>query len=213
MNAVIACLLALLVVKTGHADSTKPSLPDNVVKVTGENNAKCAVFLTYKGELYCSFVAPNDEETDPQIVSYEQQNIHFDDRLWKPVWGQKTNAVWTVEYIPVGDNIDHWKELVTSQFLPGLDGVTLKQFKQKFIADLQKTGVTYSIDSIDQKPDQLIFEFKVTVPVNLQQDEIQKITRGKKGIYVLHYAIKKANMNDTNRLKWIKNLQSSTIKE
>ncbi|MBL7480446.1 hypothetical protein [Legionella bononiensis] len=213
MNPVIGWFLGIFIVMNCYADSTSSALPENVVKVTKENNAKCVVYLTYKGELYCSFVALHDDAVDPQILTYEQQNIHFDDRVWKPAWGQKSNAGWTVEYIPAGDNINQWKELVTSQFIPGTEGVTPAQFKKTFITNLKKTGVTYSINTINEQPNQLIFEFKVTVPVNLQQDEIQKITRGKNGIYVLHYTIKKAEMSKANRQKWIENLKNSSIKE
>ncbi|WP_233588660.1 hypothetical protein [Legionella sp. km535] len=213
MNFVIAGFLGVFMALNCYADSTNSALPEHVVKVTKENNAKCVEYLTYKGESYCSLVPLPGNAVAPVILTYDQQNIHFDDRAWKPAWGQKTNAGWTVEYIPVGDNINQWKELVTSQFISGLEGVTPAQFKKTFVDNLKKTGVTYSINTIAEQPDQLIFEFKVTVPVNLQQDEIQKITRGKGGIYVLHYAIKKSNMSKANRQKWIENLKKSSIKD
>ncbi|HAT9828673.1 TPA: hypothetical protein JBD88_10200, partial [Legionella pneumophila subsp. pneumophila] len=62
------------------------------------------------------------------------------------------------------------------------------------------------------QPNLLIFEFKIQEPANLQQDEILKITKGKDGVYVLHYAIKKSDMTKENRDKWVKNLKSSFIK-
>ena len=213
MNPVIGWFLSIFMAMNCYANLSSSTLPENVVKVTKENNSNCVVYLTYKGDMYCSIVALQDDATSPEIVTYDKQNIHFDNRVWKPAWGQKTNAVWTVEYIPAGDNINQWNELVTSQFMPGMEEMTPTQFKNKFIDSLNKTGVTYSINTIDDQPNQLIFEFKVTVPENLQQDEIQKITRGKNGIYILHYAIKKNDMSKANRQKWIENIKKSSIKE
>jgi len=57
----------------------------------------------------------------------------------------------------------------------------------------------------------LIFEFKVEKPLNLQQDEIQKVVKGKDGMYVIHYAIKKSDMGEINRKKWIDNIKKSTL--
>lgn len=213
MNFLIRSCIGLALISSCYAESTSSSLPPNVVKVTKENNPDCIEYITYKNQMYCSLVALSKATVDPGIVNYETQNIQFDNRAWKAAWGQKNNAVSTVEYIPVGDNIDRWSELVTSQYLPGLVDVSAKEFKKRFIANLDKSGITYSVNTIDEQPNQIIFEFKVTVPVNLQQDEIQKIIKSKNGIYVLHYAMKKADMSKANRQKWVENLKKSTIKE
>jgi hypothetical protein len=212
MNYLLGCCLSLLLLCPCYADKASPALPENLVKVTKENNPKCVEFVSYKGEMYCSLTPLNNAPVDPEILSYEKQNVQFDKRPWKAVWGQKTNAIATVEYIPVGDNIDEWKELVTTQFIPGFQDVTPAQFKKGFTANLDKSGITYTVNTIEEKPGELMFEFKVTVPVNLQQDEIQKIVQGKDGLYILHYAIKKADMSKENRQKWINNLQKSTLK-
>ncbi|KTD62693.1 hypothetical protein [Legionella shakespearei] len=212
MNYLLGCCLSLLLLCPCYAEKADPALPDNLVKVTKENNPKCVEFVSFKGEMYCSLTPLNNAPVDPGVLNYEKQNVQFDNRPWKAVWGQKTNAIATVEYIPVGDNIDEWKELVTTQFIPGFQDVTPAQFKKGFIANLDKSGITYTVNTIEEKPGELIFEFKVTVPVNLQQDEIQKIVQGKDGLYILHYAIKKADMSKENRQKWINNLQKSTLK-
>lgn len=212
MNYLIGCYLSLLALCPCYAEPAGSTLPPNLVKVTKGNNPQCVEYVSYKGEMYCSTVAMNNTAVDPKVLTYEKQNVQFDNRPWKPAWGQKTNAITTVEYIPVGDSIDQWKELITTQFLPGLKEVTPAEFKKRFIANLDKSGITYTINTIEEKPEQLIFEFKVTVPVNLQQDEIQKITQGKDGLYILHYAIKKSDMSKENRQKWINNLKKSTLK-
>ncbi|MGX8786383.1 hypothetical protein ACV3VT_12885 [Legionella pneumophila] len=212
MNYFIGLCLGLLGSVICYAKPYSPSLPEGLIKVNKENNPKCVEFVTYKGELYCSIVPLTDSSFDSQVINYEKQIVRFDDRPWKIAWGKKTDKVVTVEYIPVGDDINNWKELITTQFMPGLTNMTPAQFGNEFLYNLNKSGVKYIVNVIEEKPELLIFEFKVQEPVNLQQDEILKITKGKDGIYVLHYAIKKSDMTKENRDKWIKNLKNSFIK-
>ncbi|HAT1660445.1 TPA: hypothetical protein RG395_002177 [Legionella pneumophila] len=212
MNYFIGLCLGLLGSVICYAKPYSPSLPEGLIKVNKENNPKCVEFVTYKGELYCSIVPLTDSSFDSQVINYEKQIVRFDDRPWKIAWGKKTDKVVTVEYIPVGDDINNWKELITTQFMPGLTNMTPAQFGNEFLYNLNKSGVKYIVNVIEEKPELLIFEFKVQEPANLQQDEILKITKGKDGIYVLHYAIKKSDMTKENRDKWIKNLKNSFIK-
>ncbi|HAU1151171.1 TPA: hypothetical protein JBI12_04370 [Legionella pneumophila] len=212
MNYFIGLCLGLLGAFICHAKPYSSSLPEDLIKVNKENNPKCVEFVTYKGELYCSIVPLADSTVDSQVINYEKQMVRFDDRPWKIAWGKKTDKVVTVEYIPVGDDINNWKELITTQFMPGLTNMTPAQFGNQFLYNLNKSGVKYILNVIEEQPDLLIFEFKVQEPANLQQDEILKIAKGKDGIYVLHYAIKKSDMTKENRDKWVKNLKNSFIK-
>ncbi|HAT6976938.1 TPA: hypothetical protein JAN54_01425 [Legionella pneumophila] len=212
MNYFIGLCLGLLGAFICYAEPYSSSLPEGLIKVNKENNPKCVEFVTYKEELYCSVVPLADSSTDSQVINYEKQMVRFDDRPWKIAWGKKTDKVVTVEYIPVGDDINDWKELITTQFMPGLTNMTPAQFGNQFLYNLNKSGVKYILNVIEEQPDLLIFEFKIQEPANLQQDEILKITKGKDGIYVLHYAIKKSDMTKENRDKWVKNLKNSFIK-
>lgn len=199
----------LLFSSLSFAAPLEQSLPANVVKVTKENNPNCVEYYTYKGQMYCSLMTVDNKSMDPQLLSYEKQKIQFDGRAWKAVWGEHKEAITTIEYLPLGQDINHWKELVTSQFFPGLAEVSAKEFANRFLADLKKTGVLYKSHFIETKPELVIFEFQVQEPKNLQQDELQKIVKTPEGIYVLHYAIKKTNMTSANRKKWIIYLKQS----
>jgi hypothetical protein len=103
--------------------------------------------------------------------------------------------------------------LITTQFIPGLTNITPDQFGNRFFDNLKKSKVTFTIQLIENKPNRLIFEFKVSKPSNLKQDEIQKVVKGKDGMYILHYAIKKADMDEATRQKWIDNIKKSSIKD
>ena len=198
---------------SGFLWSESNKLPEHVVKVTLENNPKCIEYLRYHGDMYCSLVPLDKTSFDPQLMAYEQQNVHFDERPWKAAWGERKEYITSIEYIPIGQNINNWQELVTTQFIPGVADVSAKQFAQRFLADLKKSHVVYTFNILSEQKNIVIFEFQVHKPKNLQQDEIQKIVKGPKGLYILHYAIKKENMSSHNRSEWLNNLQQSTLKE
>lgn len=186
--------------------------PDALIKVTKENNPKCVEFFILHNEMYCSTTATSTSVINPKITHYEKQKITFDVRPWQAAWGEKNERITTVEYVPAGDNIDQWRELVTSQFIPGIqNNVTLNEFMTSAIENLKKMGLSPIVHIIETTPESIIFEFQIHSPNNLQQDELQKITLGKDGMYVLHYAIKQADMDQANREKWVGILRSSSV--
>ena len=188
--------------------------PASLVKVSGNNNPKCVEYYIYKGETYCNTTSQSTAHPDPKIKNYEKLKLIFDDRAWFASWGEKNDKITTVEYLPSGGDIKNWYELVTTQFIPGIqDNVTPKQFADLTIAELKKiNSIKYTTNFIDTTPDTVIFEFKVTAPDNLKQHELQKITKGSDGMYVEHYAIKVPDMDKANRDKWLNILRSTKIK-
>ncbi len=79
----------------------------------------------------------------------------------------------TIEYVPKGEDINNWHELITSQYIPA-QNVTVQQFYQQFLKQLQQEQIQYTSHIITEKKDLLLFEFQVSEPSNLQQDELQK---------------------------------------
>ena len=133
MNTFSKLTLVLLSVSyqiTAHAQIDVSSL----VKVTKDNNPACIEYYTYMSDLYCSTTAQTpSSKINPLIRTYETQKIIFDDRVWQAAWGKKTDEINAVEYVPAGDDIDKWNELITSQFFPGLqDKVTVSEFFNNF---------------------------------------------------------------------------------
>lgn len=189
-------------------------LPPSFVEINATNNPDCVEYISYQKKMYCSNKQIlSKTPVIPDIVNQEKLAIQFDDRPWHAAWGKKASGIVTIEYVVLGENINHWNELVTSQFFPGLEEVTLKEFANTIFYSLNKTGISPEITILKQNEHQVIFEFKISKPSNMQQDEIQSITKTPKGFYVLHYVIKKANMGADNRKKWLKNIENSKIKE
>lgn len=184
--------------------------PDTMIKVDKNNKANCVEYYNYKGELYCSTTANRLKQTPTDYAGYEQQTIVFDDRPWNPAWGQKTDAITTVEYIPEGDKIKNWHELVTSQYIPNMPkSVTPKKFSEEVIKYLKDSGLDPTVNIISETPNRVLFEFQVLEPENLKQHELQLISKGSNGMYVLHYVIKEAPMDEQRRTQWIERLNKS----
>jgi hypothetical protein len=184
----------------------------DLIKVTPENNPKCVEFYTIKGDLYCSLTALQKPVVDPELKKLESMKIMFDERPWELGWGKEEETLVTLEYVPKGQDIEHWNELVTSQTFSGpqVAKVTPKQFADFFIEQLQNSGFKPIISLIEDTKDRVIFEFRIESPENQVQDELQMITKKDNKLYVLHYVIKQSDMGKINREKWINNLKNSS---
>lgn len=210
MRKQVTLVAALLMTGSYRVDA---AVPEGLVKITGKANVACVEYYSYQGESYCSTKALGSEKVDPAVKTYETQIIQFDDRPWQAAWGKNTEQDVTVEYVPMGDNINDWHELVTSQYFPGIqDKVTPKKLAEMIIDGMKKAGYDPIVTFHQESADEVLFEFRIEKPESQQQDELQIIRRGKTGMYVIHYAIKVADMPEKTRALWIKNLTSSTIK-
>ncbi len=186
--------------------------PNTLVKVSPENTKKCVEYYNFQGDMYCSTTPQGPSTVDPAVKKYEKLKITFDHRPWKIGWGEKNETIQTVEYVTGDESVENWSELITSSYMPGMQKkVTPIEWAENMIDQLKNTGFKMDIHYIKKSPSQVIFEFRVLEPENQQQDELQMITGDDTGIYVLHYVIKKTDMGDEAREKWIKNLENSTI--
>jgi hypothetical protein len=206
-NLWFTILLSLPMAAYADIDASK------LIKVTKENNQKCVEYYMMEGEIYCSLTLLSTGPIDPALLKSEKQKIIFDSRPWQAVWGEKTDEMTTIEYVPAGDKIENWKELVTTQYVPGMQLLSPKDYMQGVVDNLQKTGFNPEIKLLVETPDYVLFEFRVLSPSNFQQDELQKITKKEDGFYLLHYVIKKPDMGEQERKKWINNLKNSSVNE
>ncbi|TAL63001.1 MAG: hypothetical protein EPN84_05660 [Legionella sp.] len=212
MNYLIRCCCVLLMTSNCYAGTVEAQLPANLIKVTKDLDPKCIEYVTYKGQMYCSTKPIEQTPVDPSMVSLEKQNIQMDSRPWKLAWGKQNGSNVTLEYIPFGDDINQWQELITTQFFAGLTDVSAQDFANNVLKQLQQMNLVIETEFLEQQPNEVIFEFRIKDPVNLRQDELQKVIKGKDGIYVLHYAIKKADMGSENRAKWLLFLKQSSLR-
>lgn len=110
----LSIYLLLCTAPSLHASEVKP---EDLIKMNQENAGQCIEYYTYQNELYCSTKILNPGiKIDQEIVKSEQQNLVFDNRIWQAAWGKKDPAITTIEYLPAGEQLDHWQELITTQF-------------------------------------------------------------------------------------------------
>lgn len=204
-------MMLFLLILTANTMTFSSSL----LKVTPDNNLKCVEYYTYQGDLYCSTTPQKTSSTLTlsEIKELEKINISFDERPWQIAWGKKTPQITTIEYVPQGDDINQWNELITSQFIPASSQLmTPKQYANRVIQNLRSLGFKPMVQFFKESPQQVIFEFRILAPQNQQQDELQMVTQRANGLYILHYVIKKMDMGQANRHKWLNNLEKSRIK-
>lgn len=191
-----------------------PVDPSDLVKVNTNNRANCVDYFIYKGATYCSTTSQNSRPVNPNIQKYETLNIAFDERPWQLAWGKQTALLSTVEYVPNGDAVDNWKELVTSQYFPDIQKkASPKEFANMIIQSLKNSGYRPIVTFLQESPERVLFEFRIESPKNQIQDELEMITKDDHGMYVLHYVVKKADMGAETRAKWQRNLMDTDIKK
>jgi hypothetical protein len=205
-----------VVILTGVLDSyAMPVAVDTnqLIKVTDTNKEKCVEYYDYKGGMYCSTKAFSTAPVDPKVKNYETQKIQFDSRPWIAAWGENSDTIAMVEYVPKGDDINKWKELVTSQFFPGLASVSPRAYADQAMKGMTEAGFKPVIKYYDDNAKQILFEFQILAPDSQIQDEVQIIRKTPKGFYILHYVIKKGDMGEKERQLWLDNLKKSEIKK
>lgn len=188
------------------------NIPAGLIKVTPQNNPNCVEYFNYENELYCTTKATAKQPIDPTIIKLEPLKIQFDQRGWHLIWGKDSADMLTIEYVVMGDKLESWHELVTSQVIKNVpNDVSVKDFFNYIVGNLQKTGLDPTIVVHKETADEIIFEFRIKDPENMRQDELQLVIKQGNNIYILHYVIKQADMGEANRKAWIQNLEASSL--
>ncbi|WP_367606113.1 hypothetical protein [Legionella sp. W05-934-2] len=210
MRKIAMVCLTVILLTNGYAEG----LPKSAVKLDGVNNPDCVEYFSYQGESYCT---TDKHQITPSQINWpqdEQLNIQFDERLWKMAWGKKNEAFTTIEYIPDGDSLSNWGELITSQYIANVpEGVTPQAFMLTIEHKLKKVGLNPDVHVLYASPDQVIFEFRIYEPSSMRQNEIQKVLKTPNGLYILHYVIKEPDMGEKRRSAWLERLKNSNPKE
>lgn len=206
-------VLSLSIFFCSIAFSEAPPSPKFLeIKDAHQQNLPCIEYVTKNDKQYCTVEKAGYAQKQSSVFN-EKTNLFFDNRNWIASWGKDEPAITTVEYLIKGDNIDHWTELVTSQFLPGLQNrTTPKIFADSTMAHMKQSGLSPLFTTHLETPKDFIFEFQISSPTSVIQDEIQRIFATDKGIYIIHYVIKKADMGEQERQNWIQLLKKATPK-
>lgn len=186
----------------------------DLIEVKSDMKEKCVEYYTKNSVLYCSTKALQSSEPTEDLTKFERQNIVFDERPWKFAWGKKGDNIVTIEYVPLGDDINGWKELVTSQYLTQIPpNVAPRSFAEIIVKELKSKGFDPVVTYHKVTPNEVIFEFRIEKPESQAQDEIQVIRKEDDGFYILHYVVKQFDMGSDTRKKWIDNFEKSSVRK
>lgn len=146
---------------------------------------------------YCQAQAPAPSPTDSLSIGGKE---------WRLRYKAETNETKILEFVTNSETINKWTELITFQKFKYKFPKTVApmSFADKEIANIKEKGYKYTYTSFDSTPLEATIEFRILTPLDQQQDEIQRIVKTPDDeLIVLHYAIKKSDMGDMERSKWV----------
>ena len=137
------------------------------------------------------------------ITPANAQTPGFDGRGWT-VGHRQSNGVQTLtEYVLPGQNVENWRELVTSQVFS--QAVPLTSFVDRLRASLSQGCPSLVWNVIRQDEKTLIYEFRDSGCGGFEgQSELGRVTIEDRSLYRLAYAIKtKAPLTADKRSTWL----------
>lgn len=140
-------------------------------------------------------------------------NFGLDPKDWEVGFNQKTETGYIVEFVPKGQTVENWNELITLNFFPGLEKrVDCDEFAEGFVDQLKESDPKIKVTVIKAEEDNTIFEWSVNGSTkNPDQDELDRVIRGKQGLHMVHYVKKCKSFTEAERIKWLKFLDSATL--
>jgi hypothetical protein len=137
------------------------------------------------------------------ITPANAQTPGFDGRGWT-VGHRQSNGVQTlIEYVLPGQNVENWRELVTSQVFS--QAVPVTPFVERLRASLSQGCPSLVWNVIRQEEKTLIYEWRDSGCGGFEpQYELGRVTIEERGLYRLAYAVKtKAPLAAEKRSAWI----------
>jgi hypothetical protein len=147
---------------------------------------------------------------------YESVSLPFglDTKEWNIGWQNHTDDCYICEFVPQGQKVENWKELVTLQFYPNLQNCSAPDFMKAFLKRLQKDEPKVTIRPISSSYDNVVVEWHVSnSKKNPDQYEVDRVLKGEQGLHMIHYAIKTNDWIESERTKWLTFLNNAKIKK
>lgn len=160
--------------------------------------------------------ARSEQSAAIAVLPQERIAPSFDDRSWQLSREVKQDNKYSADYLPQGDSLPSWKELITIQAFGGLqDKGSPEEFASAMEKRIREWGgekVTWKVLSVTDTD--LIYEWQVNGKENhTDQYEICRIIKGNDGLHLVHYAIRTPAIDAAQRAAWLKRLQAATVKE
>ncbi len=137
----------------------------------------------------------------------------LDDKEWELGWSNESPTGLMTEFVPKGQNVENWKELVTLQTFTNLKANSASQFLNDFLSGLKEKEPSVKINLIAVSPDEAMVEWNIlNSKQNPDQYELDRVIKGKQGLHMIHYAVKGSKLSNSQRDKWLNFLRSAKLK-
>lgn len=156
----------------------------------------------------------------PRSSTAQYAGIHDEGFLFSiPTGWQLVPKSHNSEFIPKGDDVNSWKELITVQIFDrkAIDADSPDAYLDSLKALREKECRSQTLWNVIQRdPWSILYEFQLTADCAgappgsqaVEQHEIARVVYGKYGVFILHYAAKGPGLTQDARATWIDRLWS-----
>lgn len=140
----------------------------------------------------------------------------FDEKQWKlgfENYNPEKKAM-IKEFVPEGESVEAWSELITLQFFEGLQNkITVAQFLQKVQGGLQKACPDVKWSTVSEEEKEAVYRWSIQgCSGQPDQTEITKVVAGQEGMHIWHYAAKDSKLDLKKQKEWIDRLNGFRLK-
>jgi len=116
-----------------------------------------------------------------------------------------------VEYVQVDEDIEHWTQRITIQFLEGVR-TTPEQTGAALRGQLLANCPTLTWIVLENTPDSFLYEWRTAgCPGQDDQHEVARLLRGNDGMHRVAYTVRCPRMDETRRALWLDRLSAAYV--
>lgn len=150
------------------------------------------------------------------LFAQETVEAIFDARKWK-LGSENYNSekkAMTKEFVLEDQSAENWTELITLQFIEGLqDRVRVSEILDKVQTGMKTACPSVKWITLSQERDNALYTWSIKgCPGQPDQTEIARVLAGQEGMHVWHYASKNPDIDTEKKKEWIDRLALYRLK-
>ena len=162
-----------------------------------------AIFLV----LLAGCVAPQQGSfipTPEMAVSFEMGK---DPRTWDSQHMDGNRDGMIMEFVPEGDSIEDWKEMVAQQIV--FTPLSLSEYASNWKESLKQADPDINITATTSADGSIIVEYN---SIKANETSIRKLMKGSDGIYMLAYHVRPDQKQDDTFILWTDIVSDSSVR-
>ncbi len=139
-------------------------------------------------------------------IPQERIQVSFGERLWLVAREVKQDSKYSADYLPQGDSLPDWKEIVTIQAFGGIQD---KGSPEEFALAMKKHfnewgGDKLTWNVISSSDTECLYQWQIVGKEKFpDQYEIVRIIKGSEGFHLIHYAKRTSVIDEQERQRWL----------